>query len=183
MPTYLKGPILIDGYHWWQETKGNERQEYPVARAQKLNLEIRKLGITESGQSYLDQFRQLIAEMGNALGFVRMVRLGGLSYCSATSGYVQFKQSSLLEIATLYRFVYALQYNTEHSFGSGSFVQEGKNISFELASKDLGMSPETIQAGKLLDTALETQNMSLDGTNYFNILVNVFSQVGHQILD
>jgi WASH complex subunit 7 len=112
-------------------------------------LEIRKLGITESGQSYLDQFRQLIAEMGNALGFVRMVRLGGLSYCSATSG----------------------------------FVQEGKNISFELASKDLGMSPETIQAGKLLDTALETQNMSLDGTNYFNILVNVFSQVGHQILD
>jgi WASH complex subunit 7 len=105
-------------------------------------LEIRKLGITESGQSYLDQFRQLIAEMGNALGFVRMVRLGGLSYCSATSG----------------------------------FVQEGKNISFELASKDLGMSPETVQAGKLLDTALETQNMSLDGTNYFNILVNVFSQ-------
>jgi WASH complex subunit 7 len=139
-------------------------------------LEIRKLGITESGQSYLDQFRQLIAEMGNALGFVRMVRLGGLSYCSATSGYVQFKQSSLLEIATFYRFVYALKYNTERSFGSGSFVQEGKNISFELASKDLGMSPETIQAGKLLDTALETQNMSLDGTNYFNILVNVFSQ-------
>jgi len=83
----------------------------------------------------------------------------------------------------LYRFVYTLQCNTEHSFGSGSFVQEGKNISFELASKDLGMSPETIQAGKLLDTALETQNMSLDGTNYFNILVNVFSQVGHQILD
>jgi len=183
LPVYLKGPILIDGYHWWQETKGNERQEYPVARAQKLNLEIRKLGITESGQSYLDQFRQLIAEMGNALGFVRMVRLGGLSYCSATSGYVQFKQSSLLEIATFYRFVYALKYNTERSFGSGSFVQEGKNISFELASKDLGMSPETIQAGKLLDTALETQNMSLDGTNYFNILVNVFSQVGHQILD
>jgi WASH complex subunit 7 len=146
-------------------------------------LEIRKLGITESGQSYLDQFRQLIAEMGNALGFVRMVRLGGLSYCSATSGYVQFKQNSLLEIATFYRFVYALKYNTERSFGSGSFVQEGKNISFELASKDLGMSPETIQAGKLLDTALETQNMSLDGTNYFNILVNVFSQVGHQILD
>jgi WASH complex subunit 7 len=167
---------LVKERRFFKETKGNERQEYPVARAQKLNLEIRKLGITESGQSYLDQFRQLIAEMGNALGFVRMVRLGGLSYCSATSGYVQFKQSSLLEIATLYRFVYALQYNTEHSFGSGSFVQEGKNISFELASKDLGMSPETIQAGKLLDTALETQNMSLDGTNYFNILVNVFSQ-------
>jgi hypothetical protein len=31
----------------------------------------------------------LIAEIGNALGFVRMVRLGGLSYSSLASGYVR----------------------------------------------------------------------------------------------
>lgn len=70
-----------------QETKGSERREYPVSRAQKLNHEVKKLGANENGQSYMDQFRMLIAEIGNALGFVRMVRLGGLSYCSASSGY------------------------------------------------------------------------------------------------
>jgi WASH complex subunit 7 len=43
---------------------------YHVARAQKVNLEIRKLGVAESRQSYLDHFWQLITEMGNALGFV-----------------------------------------------------------------------------------------------------------------
>lgn len=70
-----------------QETQGNERREYPVVRAQKLNHEIKKLGSNESGHSYMDQFRMLIAEIGNALGFVRMVRLGGLSYSSLASGY------------------------------------------------------------------------------------------------
>lgn len=39
------------------------------------------------------------------------------------------------------------------------------------------MAPEAVRAGKLLDAALESQNMSVDDTGYFNILVNVFSQV------
>jgi WASH complex subunit 7 len=55
-------------------------------------------------------------------------------------------------------------------------VQEAKNTSFELASRNLGMAPEAVRAGKLLDAALESQNMSVDETGYFNILVNVFSQ-------
>jgi WASH complex subunit 7 len=79
-----------------QETKGSERREYPVSRAQKLNHEVKKLGANENGQSYMDQFRMLIAEIGNALGFVRMVRLGGLSYCSASSGYVDCKTFHIL---------------------------------------------------------------------------------------
>ena len=82
---------LTDEYLSFQETKGSERREYPVSRAQKLNHEVKKLGANENGQSYMDQFRMLIAEIGNALGFVRMVRLGGLSYCSASSGYVDCK--------------------------------------------------------------------------------------------
>ena len=38
---------------------------------------IRALGVTDDGLSFLDQFRRLVAEIGNALGFVRMLRLGG----------------------------------------------------------------------------------------------------------
>lgn len=78
---------LVKEYRYTKETQGNERREYPVVRAQKLNHEIKKLGSNESGHSYMDQFRMLIAEIGNALGFVRMVRLGGLSYSSLASGY------------------------------------------------------------------------------------------------
>jgi WASH complex subunit 7 len=43
-------------------------QRYPYERAEKFNKDIRKLGVTEDGKTYLDQFRQLITEIGNALG-------------------------------------------------------------------------------------------------------------------
>jgi WASH complex subunit 7 len=36
----------------------------------------------------MDKFRELITEIGNALGFVRMIRAGGLNYCSAAVGLV-----------------------------------------------------------------------------------------------
>ena len=38
--------------------------QYPFERAEKFNRGIRKLGLTPEGQSYLDQFRQLISQIG-----------------------------------------------------------------------------------------------------------------------
>lgn len=38
--------------------------QYPFERAEKFNRGIRKLGLTPDGQSYLDQFRQLISHIG-----------------------------------------------------------------------------------------------------------------------
>ncbi|MEE6480161.1 hypothetical protein FKM82_012478, partial [Ascaphus truei] len=63
-------------------------QFYPFERAEKFNRGIRKLGITPDGQSYLDQFRQLISQIGNAMGYVRMIRSGGLHCCSNAIRFV-----------------------------------------------------------------------------------------------
>ena len=38
---------------------------YPFERADKFNKGIRKLGLTADGDSYLDQFRNLISQIGN----------------------------------------------------------------------------------------------------------------------
>ena len=38
--------------------------QYPFERAEKFNRGIRKLGLTNDGLSYLDQFRLLISEIG-----------------------------------------------------------------------------------------------------------------------
>ena len=57
-------------------------------RAVKFNRGIRKLGLMPDGVStYLDQFRLLITHIGNAMGFVRMVRSGGLH---STASSIQF---------------------------------------------------------------------------------------------
>ena len=57
---------------------------YPYERAEKFHRGIRKLGLNSAGLSYLDQFRILITHLGNALGYVRMLRSGSI-HCSAES--------------------------------------------------------------------------------------------------
>lgn len=37
---------------------------YPFERSEKFNRGIRKLGVTADGDSYLDQFRILISQIG-----------------------------------------------------------------------------------------------------------------------
>ena len=54
---------------------------YPYERALKFVKDIRKLGVVD-GRTFLDQFRILITEIGNALGYVRMVRSAGMYFCS-----------------------------------------------------------------------------------------------------
>jgi len=65
-----------------------EDKLYPYERAVKFNKDIWRLGKSPAGLSYLDQFRRLITEIGNALGFVRMVRSGGLQYLSGAIKFV-----------------------------------------------------------------------------------------------
>nr|KAF6454249.1 WASH complex subunit 4 [Molossus molossus] len=75
---------LIKDIRFFREIKDQNDHKYPFERAEKFNRGIRKLGITPEGQSYLDQFRQLISQIGNAMGYVRMIRSGGL-HCSSNA--------------------------------------------------------------------------------------------------
>ncbi|KAF4081421.1 hypothetical protein AMELA_G00160980 [Ameiurus melas] len=79
---------LIKDIRFFRETKDQSDQKYPFERAEKFNRGIRKLGINPDGQSYLDQFRQLISQIGNAMGYVRMIRSGGLHCCSSAIRFV-----------------------------------------------------------------------------------------------
>jgi hypothetical protein len=47
----------------------------PQDRAMKFIRAVRQLGVTEAGSSFLDQFRLLITEIGNALGGAVQVEL------------------------------------------------------------------------------------------------------------
>ncbi|XP_056595412.1 WASH complex subunit 4 [Triplophysa dalaica] len=79
---------LIKDIRFFRETKDQTDQKYPFDRAEKFNRGIRKLGLTPDGQSYLDQYRQLISQIGNAMGYVRMIRSGGLHCCSSAIRFV-----------------------------------------------------------------------------------------------
>lgn len=64
-----------------------------------------------------------------------------------------------------------------YSSSACGFVYDMKSrISFEGASRELNLQEAVVEAGKILDKSLDNQYMSLEKTNYFKILTNVFSQ-------
>ncbi|XP_054723864.1 WASH complex subunit 4-like, partial [Uloborus diversus] len=54
---------LIKDLRFFKENKSQCGQKYPFDRAEKFHRGIRKLGLTNDGQSYLDQFRLLISQI------------------------------------------------------------------------------------------------------------------------
>jgi WASH complex subunit 7 len=61
-------------FHRDQIDKNN--QVYSYDRANIFNRDIKKLGMNEKGESFLDQFRMLITQIGNSMGYIRMIRSG-----------------------------------------------------------------------------------------------------------
>ncbi|CAK8684321.1 unnamed protein product [Clavelina lepadiformis] len=79
---------LVKDMKEFRENRENYNQLYPYDKADRFNRGIRKLGLSQDGSTYLDQFRLLIAHIGNAMGYIRMVRSGGLHCCSDAIRYV-----------------------------------------------------------------------------------------------
>lgn len=73
----------------------NGATPYTYERAEKFQKGIRKLGMSPDGLSYLDQFRQLITQIGNALGYVRLIRSGGLHASSNAISFLPDINSSV----------------------------------------------------------------------------------------
>ena len=79
---------LIKIIRSFKQEKDRLNNRFPYETAEKFVKDIRKLGVAEDGTTFLDQFRRQITEIGNALGYVRMVRSGGLHHCSESIKFV-----------------------------------------------------------------------------------------------
>lgn len=85
---HIKSRLMKDLKYYRENFEKSNQQIYGYDRANAFNRDIKKLGVAENGQSYLDLFRQLISHIGNAMGYVRMVRSGGLNACSNASVFL-----------------------------------------------------------------------------------------------
>jgi len=84
---HIKARLYKD-IKFFKENKDQLDNMYPFERSKKFNKDIRKLGVLDSGLSFLDQFRILITQIGNAMGYIRLVRSGGLAYVSNAIKFV-----------------------------------------------------------------------------------------------
>lgn len=77
---HIKSRLLKD-IRFIRNQRERELTPYTYERAEKFQKGIRKLGMSND-LSYLDHFRLLITQIGNALGYVRLIRSGGLHACA-----------------------------------------------------------------------------------------------------
>lgn len=118
--------------------------KYPYERGERFLRGISKLGIKDDGIT-LDQFRLQISHIGNALGYIRLIRSGGLRYFSNAINFVP---------------------NLKHI------------IDFEsLCTEDSGFANCQPAAANLSKVVHNLCHNLTDGTNYFRLLVDVFSSI------
>lgn len=71
----IKSRLAKDMKHHRDNVDKNQ-QVYNYDRANIFNRDIKKLGMTDGGESFLDQFRKLISQIGNSMAYIRMIRSG-----------------------------------------------------------------------------------------------------------
>lgn len=79
---HIKSRLYKD-IRFFRESRTDLNNRYPYARSDTFNREIRKLGLTETGLSYLDQVRPLFCQINLFIG--RAWSLNALLLCSFES--------------------------------------------------------------------------------------------------
>ncbi|RLN59422.1 hypothetical protein BBP00_00006505 [Phytophthora kernoviae] len=153
---------------WYKKHRDDKDvdNKYPFDRAFQFNKDIRKLGVSDSGKTFLDQFRMLITEIGNALGYVRMVRSAGMNYCSNAIKFVPDLNHT--------------HFKFEAYAGEGVSEDKNEESGEVVQDKIVGakLSRETVVAARNLDSVISTlaKNFS-ENNDYFKVLVKVFQDV------
>lgn len=71
-------PLMADR-EWFRQSRETENYIFPYVRAMSTMRTIVKLGNAEIGQTFLDKFRGLITQVGNAIALIRMIKFASLN--------------------------------------------------------------------------------------------------------
>ena len=155
---HIKSRLIQDIRHFRdtiaaEESKGKSSSirliKFPFERAEKFAKIVRKLGSFKDGVTYLDKFRQLLTQIGNVLGFVRMLRSGALRCTSEIANFVPDLDD----------------------LGQISFEELVREESATFGE-------QTVDAAKNFDSVLNTVQANFsDATDYFKLLVEVFAPI------
>lgn len=90
----VKGSLMQD-CAWFEQNKDSINGQFPYERADEFVKKMKRVAGQAQNLSPLDHFRILITEIGNALGFVRMVRNGGTRFLNNAIGFVYDEDENL----------------------------------------------------------------------------------------
>jgi WASH complex subunit 7 len=156
---------LIKDIRYFNEAKHSLNGRLPVKRAEKFVAEVRKLGVFEDNQSYLDRLREVVSQIGNALGYMRLVRSGGLRCIAEAAAFIpHLDQVPFFEKVC-----------------NPNAVKEGEDPPAEELDFAPQVSEGTLDAIKNVDRAIENLTKRLsDGSDYLLMLLRA---IKHKLAD
>eukprot|EP00931_Biecheleriopsis_adriatica_P019704 TRINITY_DN13361_c0_g1_i2.p1 TRINITY_DN13361_c0_g1~~TRINITY_DN13361_c0_g1_i2.p1 ORF type:complete len:1202 (+),score=292.24 TRINITY_DN13361_c0_g1_i2:38-3643(+) len=129
---------------------------YTWARALDTARFMRRLGAGKDGVSYLDKLRQVLTQIGNSLGYVRMVRTAGMRSMAGSLDYLE-----------------ACPWLGEGKRSSGS----GKSELLE-AAESADCEPDITEAAILAESAARSVRRCFEAsTDHLNLIAGVFTAV------
>jgi len=155
---------------WFKKHREECKARYPFERAQDFAKKIRKLGVGDDGRSFLDHFRALLTEVGNALGYVRMVRSAGAEFCADAAAFVpDFDDAAAFAKAA------AADAQPTAPAADGE-VEEDVEVLADADRLSLAESSRVAAANYGVVVGSIRKNLN-EGRDYFQVLVNVFKKV------
>eukprot|EP01156_Anaeramoeba_ignava_P010318 Anaeramoba_ignava/a479362_86.p1 GENE.a479362_86~~a479362_86.p1 ORF type:complete len:1184 (-),score=304.20 a479362_86:2743-5994(-) len=85
---YIKSLATRDLRGFNENRAKNTKIRYEFSWAENFIIDIKRLQVSNTRENYLDKFRVLLTEIGNALGYVRMIRSGGLHFISNAAKFI-----------------------------------------------------------------------------------------------
>jgi WASH complex subunit 7 len=171
---YIKS-YLAKERRFFRRSRKDLNNRYPFEHAAALARDIRSLGLTPDKQSFLDKFRGLVTEIGNALGYVRLVRSAGMH---STAEAVKFIPDIAAPLPVFLDAAKAVESEAAADAAARQAAEVEQGGKAESIPFPRGLSTETIEAASQLDAVLANLMASFaEGSDYFRLLVSVFQHV------
>ncbi|RNF03128.1 WASH complex subunit 7 [Trypanosoma conorhini] len=139
---------------------------YPLSRAEKFIREVRKLGVAEDGQPFLEKFRHLVSEIGNALGYMRMMRSGGLRAIADAAAFIPFINGDV----RLERVIDPAAIGSDDEAEAEAEAEAAEDVS-------AAAPPCTVEAVRVVDKVVHNMRRKLsDGSEYFRMLLEAVTK-------
>jgi WASH complex subunit 7 len=153
---YIKSSLMLEK-RYWLDNKEHIHNRYPYERAENLCNDIKNLIKSKDEITLLDKLRGFITQIGNALGFIRIIRASLIDYSTQNLKFFSGNENQYEEILK--------------NLSSIEIEDEGTKVSFTNTNK---IFQESLN---LLD-----QNKK-EAVNYLTLLVDTFENIFQNIPD
>jgi WASH complex subunit 7 len=180
MDEYIKSSIMLEKRHWIEhkEELGNK---FSYDRAEKLLNDIKNISKGKDELTLVDKLRNIIKQMGNALGFIRTIRTALMEYNSQNLKF--FGNNYYEEIQKTVK-NFDVNFNgknpNEENMENENIAKEEFEIKLEEAQKIMHLNSNKIfsESFRIFDDTMNLLDQNKkNNINYLTLLISPFENV------